>query len=365
MQKHEYLEVVAHFQIEGAVKTVKPYGDGLINSTFVVETETNRYILQIKNSQIFQDVPAMMDNIDRVTSHLKQKIVAAQGNPLRETMTLIKTKEGGLYYLDDDGCYWTMLLFIPDTSVYNQVDSLDVAKSGGAGIGKFQSLLSDMPGRLTDILPGFHNMRLRLNQWDNVIAADSAGRKKELTDEIQWIESRRNKMLHFWTLVETGVIPTRITHNDTKISNILFDNQNTNPIVIDLDTVLSSTVLNDFGDAIRSYTNTGLEDDKDLDRVGVNMDIYQAFTAGYLSEARTFLSDSEWTHLAFSAAYITYEQVLRFLMDYIDGDNYYNIQYPTHNLVRTHAQYRLLQDIEAKSGQMQAIIDQYREQGGL
>ena len=164
-------------------------------------------------------------------------------------------------------------------------------------------------------------------------------------------------MLTFWSLVENGTIPTRVTHNDTKISNILFDSQ-TNEVLcaIDLDTVMSSTSLNDFGDAIRSYTNTGAEDDKELDRVSMNIDMFRAYAEGYLSERKDTLTQSELEWLAFSGIYITFEQVLRFLMDYIDGDKYYKVAYPDHNLVRTRAQYRLLQSMESQYEQMQAIV---------
>ncbi len=174
--------------------------------------------------------------------------------------------------------------------------------------------------------------------------------------EIQWIESRREEMLHFGELVEAGTIPTRVTHNDTKINNILFDKNGDVLCVVDLDTVLNSTVLNDFGDAIRSYTNTGLEDDENLDNVSMDIAIFEAYAKGYLSEAKQFLSPIEKEYLAFSAKYITYEQVLRFLMDYIDGDNYYKVKSAEHNLIRARAQYKLLQSIEQQYNKMEAVI---------
>ena len=177
-----------------------------------------------------------------------------------------------------------------------------------------------------------------------------------LAGEIGWIESRRAEMLSFWSKVEDGTIPTRVTHNDTKINNILFDKQGEVLCAIDLDTVMASTSLNDFGDAIRSYANTGDEDDRDLSRIGISLEMFSAYTDGYLSQRAAQLTDTEIDHLAFSARYITFEQVLRFLMDYIDGDTYYKIKYPDHNLVRTHAQYRLLQSMEEHYGQMCRIV---------
>ena len=185
---------------------------------------------------------------------------------------------------------------------------------------------------------------------------DAAGRVKDLTEEIGWIESRKEEMLSFWSLVETGVIPTRVTHNDTKISNILFDKDGEVLCVIDLDTCMSSTSLNDFGDAIRSYANTSTEDDRDLSRVSLSMEMFKAYTEGYLSYRKDTLTPAELEYLAFSARYITYEQVLRFLMDYIDGDIYYKTNAPDHNLVRTHAQYKLLCSMEEQYREMVEVV---------
>jgi Ser/Thr protein kinase RdoA (MazF antagonist) len=179
---------------------------------------------------------------------------------------------------------------------------------------------------------------------------------KTVQEEIGWVESRRQQMLDFWKMVEDGSLPMRVTHNDTKLSNILFDKNGDVLCAIDLDTCMSSTALNDVGDALRSYTNTGAEDDQDLSRVSMDIDRFRAYVAGYLSEMKDSLNDCEKEWLAFSAIYITFEQVLRFLMDYIDGSTYWKIQYPTHTLVRTQAQYKLLQSMEAQYPQMQAIV---------
>lgn len=356
-----YLNICKEFQLEGEIESIMPLGEGFINDTLKVHTVgmgSPDYILQRKNKSIFTNIPAMMDNIDRVTCYLKEQVKSEGGDPLRETMTVIRTHSGQLYYQDIHQDYWTVSLFIEDTIDYQRADSTDLAYQGGKGIGRFQAQLADFKESLTDILPGFHNIRYRFQQWDEVLAKDPVGRKKELSEEIAWIESRREEMLAFWRLVENGVIPTRTTHNDTKISNILFDKKGEVLCVIDLDTVLSSTCLNDFGDAIRSYTNTGAEDEEQLDRVSMNLDFFRAYTQGYLSEAASFLNEKEVEYLAFSAKYITYEQVLRFLMDYIDGDNYYKIKSPQHNLIRTHAQYALLQSMEAQYKDMCMIVEE-------
>ncbi|MBK5721055.1 aminoglycoside phosphotransferase family protein [Dysgonomonas sp. Marseille-P4677] len=353
------MKVGKHFSFKGTIKEIRPLGEGLINDTFFVETENNspNYILQRKNKNIFQNIPAMMENIQKVTIHLKKKIVAQGGDPLREALTITPTIDGKLYYQDSDGEYWAACLFIEDTITYQYADSPLLAAQGGKGIGRFQSMLANMEEPLTDILPGFHNMRYRLQQWDDILQKDPVGRKNLVQQEIEWIESRREEMLSLWTKVESGEIPIRVTHNDTKISNILFDQQGDVLCVIDLDTVLNSMCLNDYGDAIRSYTNAGKEDDLNLDNVYMKMDIFEGYTRGYLSEAIAFLTPSEIDNLAFSAKYITFEQVLRFLMDYIDGDNYYKVNNKTHNLIRTRAQYKLLQSMEENYDEMQAIVN--------
>lgn len=356
--KDKLIHIAGHFLFEGRVKDIRPLGEGLINDTYFVETENNtpNYILQRKNGNIFKDIPAMMENIHKVTSHLKKKIKTAGGDPLREAMTPIFTKEGILYYLDTEQEYWTACLFIEDTITHQYASSLELAYQGGKGIGKFQAMLSGMKEPLADTLPGFHNIRFRFGQWDEAVKKDRAGRVKELTEEIDRIEKYRDEMLSFWKKVEDGIIPTRVTHNDTKISNILFDRSGEVLCVIDLDTVLSSTCLNDYGDAIRSYANAGLEDDRDVNNVFINMDVFGSYTKGYLSQAGSFLTQEEIENLAFSAKYITYEQVLRFLMDYIDGDTYYRTNYAEHNLVRAHAQYKLLQSIEDNFRKMNDFI---------
>lgn len=349
-------EIASHFDTDAPVISVNPLGEGFINDTFVAATDKgSRYILQRKNSAIFKDLPAMMDNIKRVTDHLKRKISEAGGDPMREAMTIIPTRDGALYYKNGDD-YWAMSLFIENTRSYTAATDPSLAYQGGKGIGLFQRLLSDFTEPLADILPGFHDMRFRLIQWDEAVKADKAGRVASLAEEIGWIEARRDRMMEFWKMVESGVIPRRVTHNDTKISNILFDTDGEVLCVIDLDTVLSATALNDFGDSIRSYANTGEEDDKNLDRVSMSLEMFRGYTAGYLSQAGDFLCEAERDNLAFSALFITYEQVLRFLMDYIDGDTYYRIKYPDHNLVRTHAQYKLLRSMEEQYEAMRRTV---------
>jgi len=348
------LNIANQFDLEGKIAEIKPLGEGFINDTFVVKTEGDapNYILQRKNHVIFPDVPGMMENIKAVTEHIKAKVA----DPLRETLTVIPAKDGKLYVKDDEN-YWAVCLFIPDTTSPVRADTPELAYQGGLGTGRFQALLADFDKPLNETIKGFHNIRWRFQQWDETIAADPVGRVAELKEEISWIESRRKEMLDFWSLVENGTIPTHVTHNDTKISNILFNKSDGSMLcMIDLDTVMSSTSLNVFGDAIRSYTNTGAEDDRNLDNVSMSLEMFKAYAEGYLHEQKDSMVRSELDYLAFSARYITFEQVLRFLMDYIDGDKYYKTAYPEHNLVRTHAQYKLLRSMEEQYEQMCEII---------
>lgn len=346
-------DIASSFLIDSTVNKVTQLGEGFINDTYIVTTNgSKRYILQRKNKNIFTNIPAMMQNINAVCNHIKTKVE----EPMRQAMTIIAAKDGLLYVRDQEGEYWAMSLFIEETQSFNSASTKELTFQGGYGIGMFQKMLSDFEGTLTDILPGFHNMRYRFEQWDTAIKEDKAGRISHLKEQIEWINSRRDEMMKFWELIENGSIPKRVTHNDTKINNILFNKKGDVLCVIDLDTVLNSTVLNDFGDAIRSYTNRGDEDDADLNRVSMDIDIFKAYAEGYLAATASFLNEQEKKYLAFSARFITFEQVLRFLMDYINGDTYYKIKYPEHNLVRTKAQYKLLQSIEEQYPQMCNVV---------
>ena len=373
MQNTEKMfDIVSLFETVGKIEEVRPLGPGFINDTLIVKCVDGdavvRYILQRKNHNVFPDVPGMMNNIVMVTAHIKAKVEAAGGDPMREVLTVVERRQeslteeekalpySNLYYKDADGNFWAMCTFIEGSVTYEKADTPALAYKGGQGIGKFQAQLSDFNIPLSETIKGFHNIRWRFQQWEEALKKDAAGRVKDLAEEISWIESRKEEMLSFWSLVENGTIPMRVTHNDTKISNILFDEAGEVLCVIDLDTCMSSTSLNDFGDAIRSYTNTGAEDDRDLSKVSMSLEMFKAYAEGYLSERKASMTESEIEWLAFSARYITFEQVLRFLMDYIDGDTYYKTNAPDHNLVRTHAQYKLLQSMEEQYPQMKEIV---------
>ena len=355
MMDNHLLNIANKFAFDQEIVDIKALGEGFINDTYIVTTQCRRYILQRKNHNIFPDVAAMMQNIARVTAHLKAKVVEAGGNPEREVLTVIPTREGELYLRDSEN-YWAASLYIEGSVTHDVADTPRLAYMGGRGVGRFQAMLADFNEPLAEVIKGFHNMRWRFEQWDKALSEDRANRKDSVREEISWITNCRATMLEFWSMVESGELPMRVTHNDTKLSNILFDENDEVLCMIDLDTVMSSTSLNDFGDAIRSYTNTGKEDDTDLSRVSMNIDTFRHYTEGYISERGTSMTQSEKKWLAFSSLYITFEQVLRFLMDYIEGDTYYKTAYPTHNLVRARAQFRLLQSMEEQYTKMQQIV---------
>ncbi|MFI3298292.1 MAG: aminoglycoside phosphotransferase family protein [Rikenellaceae bacterium] len=354
------LNITKHFKIDSPIAEISKLGEGFINDTLIAVSQNGtRYILQKKNKNIFKNIPDMMDNILKVSQHIKDKLIIQGGDPLRSAMTIIETHGGELFTLDSENQYWTMTLFIENTIAYSQVDSPKIAEAGGRGIGRFQAMLWDFTTPLVDTLPGFHQMDFRFNQWDSIIANDPVGRLKNVRKEVEWVENRRAKMLEVWGKVQNGTIPQRVTHNDTKVSNILFTAQGEVLCVIDLDTVLTATILNDFGDCVRTYTNTGKEDDTQLENVTMSLELFEGLCKGYLSEVGELLSDEELKELAYAGEYITTEQVLRFLMDYIDGDNYYKTKSAEHNLERTRAQIALVESIEKQRPQINIIVEKY------
>ena len=357
--KENLREIASHFALEGPVTAIDSLGEGFINDTFIVRTEADApdYILQRKNKAVFPDVPAMMDNIRRVTEHIRRRVIAAGGDPRREVMTVVPAKDGHLYHVDAEGEYWAATVFIDDTVAYNKADSPELARKGGEGIGKFQSQLDDFTEPLAETIKGFHNIRHRFGQWDAALARDAAGRRIHLAEEIGWIESRRAEMLSFWSKVEDGTIPTRVTHNDTKINNVLFDEESLKPlVVVDLDTVMPGLVGHDFGDAIRFAANFVEEDSPEADRAGLNLNIYWAFAEGFLKETAPALTEAEVATLGNSCFTLACELATRFLDDYITGDKYFKINSPQHNIVRTRCQIALAKDMQKKMNAMNAIV---------
>jgi len=325
-------EITKHFQLDGVVNEVTAFGEGMINSTYRVtlQDSSTEYVLQRINHQIFQDVELLQNNIKRITDHIRQKLTEAGETDLnRKTLTLIPCSDGKLFYFDGEN-YWRMMLLILDSKTFEAVTP-EYAFSAGKAFGRFQSMLSDISGEpLGETIPNFHNMEFRLQQ--------------------------AIEMCQYQDLYRIGKLPKRINHCDTKVNNMLFDNDGKVLCVIDLDTAMPGFVMSDFGDFMRTAGNTGKEDDTDLDNVTFNMEIFKAYTKGYLESANNFLTELEIELLPFGAKLMTYMQLSRFLADYLNGDTYYKITSPLHNLQRSKAQLKLLQSIEVHYTDMQSFI---------
>ena len=352
------LQVGEAFRIPGPFFSYEEIKVGNVNHTYKVNyirddgtgmAKIKSYLVQRVNTYAFQHPVELMQNIDRVTEYIREK------HPDSLCLHFHHTESGANYLMDEDG-FWRLSNYVPSIT-FDTCDDLDVVRSAGEAFGDFQTILSGFdPSQLFYTIPDFHDTRKRYEKLKADAAADPCGRVAEVRAELDWLLRVEDEACALTDRFRAGELPLRVTHNDTKINNILFDKQGEVLCAIDLDTVMASTSLNDFGDAIRSYANTGDEDDRDLSRVGMSLEMFRAYTEGYLSQRAGQLNQAEIDHLAFSARYITFEQVLRFLMDYIDGDTYYKTKYPEHNLVRTRAQYKLLQSMEEQYGTMCEIV---------
>ncbi len=359
MERTQIEAVVARFDTAGRPARIAPVGNGWINDTFRVETEgaaTPDYILQRINHRVFRDVERLQNNIERVTSHIRRKLAERGEEELdRRVLRLIPTREGKLFHFDGES-YWRMTIFI-DRSVTHETITPELAESTGRAFGDFQAMLSDIgEGALGETIPNFHNIEFRLEQFRDALESDAHGRTGEMRALSDELLARAGRMCRVERLHREGKLPKRVTHCDTKVNNLLFDEQGRPLCVIDLDTTMPGYVLSDFGDFIRTGANTGAEDDADLDRVDVNMDIFRSFSKGYIDSAASFLTPCERENLSFGAQLLTYMQAVRFLTDYLDGDTYYKILHPTHNRQRSWAQFRLLQRLEAREREMNDFI---------
>lgn len=336
---------------------IKPLGKGHINDSYKVVSGHKEYVLQRINHAIFKNVPELQNNIQRVTTHIRGKLQEKGVTDVeKRVLTLVPTQDGELFYKDIQGDYWRMMDFIKDSKSYDEITP-ELAYRAGLAFGDFQKTLADLPGGpLFETIPDFHNMEFRLQQFRDAVKEDAAGRKTEVNELIEEIEKRADEMVKPEQLHREGKLPKRTNHCDTKVNNVLFDHNDEVLCVVDLDTVMPGYVLSDFGDFIRTGANTGAEDDENLENVSVNLDIFEAYTKGYLQNAASFLTDTEINNLAFGAKLLTYMQTVRFLTDYINGDTYYKTAYDNHNLVRTKAQFKLLQSLEENFDKMQRIV---------
>jgi hypothetical protein len=354
-------EIFECFIADGTFLNGELFGSGHIHDTFRIETvekDKDDYILQRLNNRIFKNIPQLQQNIERVTIHLRNKLRIIPGSDIkRECLSLIPSRDGKSWIIDKEGNYWRMYIFISNHRSYDIVDSPDKAFEGGKAIGRFQAMLSDMPGGpLFETIPQFHNIKNRLDIFKLKVKENPAGRVDTVGEEINQILQRAEEMKIILKLGKEGKIPLRITHNDTKFNNILLDENDKALCVIDLDTVMPGYVHYDFGDAIRTATNTAPEDEKDLSRIKMDINLFKAYSEGYLSETGNTVNKVEKEYLAFAPKLITYTIALRFLTDFIDGDNYFKIHHELHNLQRARAQLRLVMSMEEQYDAMRGII---------
>lgn len=337
---------------------VSPYGDGHINHTFV--TPDKKYIIQKINTNVFPDPDALMDNINNVTSHVTKKILASGGDPDRETLTLVPTKDGKLFYRTDDGEVYRVYKFIDDTVYYSVVENSSILYQAGKAFGKFQNMLNDYPGeKLFETIPNFHNTRVRFENLLTAIKENRSGRLDEVKDEVNFALEQEYMIDEVLKGIESGEIPLRVTHNDTKINNVLFDAKSGEALcVIDLDTVMPGSLLYDYGDALRTGAATAAEDEKDLSLMQFNMDAFKYFTKGFLEELLSVMTKKEIELLPLSIRLLTYECGIRFLTDHLNGDTYFKIHREGHNLDRARTQFKLYKDILKKTGEMEAYINE-------
>ena len=355
------LEIANHFALDDAAQTAEPYGCGHINDTYCVWGSNKRYILQRVNHNVFADVPALMDNMNRVTAFVKEQVLARGGDPDRECLQLIPTKEGDPY-LKLDGNFYRMFVFVERTISLQMVEDPIHFYYSAVAFGTFQKLLAAFPAdTLSEVIPNFHNTADRYVKFEAAVAADVKGRAAEVEAEIAFVRARKADTEKLVGLLAEGKLPLRVTHNDTKLNNVLLDDVTGKPMaVIDLDTVMPGLSLYDFGDSIRSGANPAAEDEADLTKVFCDVNLFEQYTKGFLEACGDALTELEKDLLPFGAYLMTLECGMRFLTDYLSGDTYFKIHYPDQNLRRCRTQLNLAADIQTKFETLSAIVAKYR-----
>ena len=355
-----FIDIARKFEISGKVLEVKPLGNGLINDTFKVVTPDGcpDYVLQRINNAIFTDVELLQRNIDAVTGHIRRKLEARGENDIdRKVLSYIHPKGSDRTYLFDEGKYWRMSVFIPDTITRETADEQNSYFAGKA-FGNFEAMLTDIPEQLGETIPDFHNMELRSRQLKDAVAKDAAGRVSdpEVQRILADIAEYDSEMCKAERLYREGMLPKRICHCDTKVNNMLFDHSGNVLCVIDLDTVMPSFVFSDIGDFLRTAANTVAEDSPETDKVSFKMETFKAFVKGYLESASAFITPIEKENIPYAALLFPYMQAVRFFADYLNGDTYYKIKYPEHNLVRTRNQMALFHSALSHVEEMKEYI---------
>lgn len=359
MEEKNLLQLVSHFDVKGTVKSVKPLGNGLINDTYKVtmnEPNAPCYVLQRINNAIFKDVELLQQNIEAVTAHLRKKLEEQAATDIdRRVLTFVKAETGKTYWREADDTFWRMMLFIPDAFTYETVNE-EYSHAAGLAFGQFEAALVDIPVQLGETIPDFHNMELRARQLKDAVQRDPVKRLSVVQDMVDELNRNMEEMCKAEQLYREGKLPKRICHCDTKVNNMMFDEDGSVLCVIDLDTVMPSFVFSDYGDFLRTGANRVTEDSEKYESIGLNEDIFRAFTEGYLSSAAHFLTPVEVSHLPFAVALFPYMQCVRFLTDYINGDTYYKTRYAEHNLVRSRNQLLLYQDVRRHDKMMAEFV---------
>lgn len=359
-------EAIDGFKLPGELKECIRYGSGHINDTYRLTYETpqgtKRYILQRMSTSIFKKPLELMENVSGVTAWLRKKIIENGGDPERETLTLVKSNDGLPYFVDSTGEYWRVYLFIEGATCYDAVKDDNDFYQSAVAFGHFQRLLADYPAEtLHETIKDFHNTPDRLEKFKKAVAEDICGRAASVQKEIDFILEREELTHALYDLQLDGRLPLRVTHNDTKLNNIMIDDETGKAIcVIDLDTVMPGLTANDFGDSIRFGASTALEDEQDLSKVSCDLHLFDVYARGFIEGCGGALTDLEIDMLPMGAILMTFETGIRFLTDHLEGDHYYHIHREGHNLDRCRTQLTLVKDMQEKLPQMNAIIQKYK-----
>ncbi|MDD3278033.1 MAG: aminoglycoside phosphotransferase family protein [Lachnospiraceae bacterium] len=365
MKEEKAKKAVKHFFPRDLIQSVEPYGSGHINSTFLLkemdESGERRYILQKINTDIFRNPEGLMENIRNVTEYLRKAIIENGGDQERETLNIVLTTEGKPFYRDEEGECWRVYKFIEDAISYDLVEKPEDFYESAVAFGNFQRLLADYPAEtLFETIPKFHDTWFRYQTFEQSVQKDVCGRAAEVSEEIAFVRNHMELAKKLGRMQEAGELPLRVTHNDTKLNNIMIDEKTRRGIcVIDLDTVMPGLAVNDFGDSIRFGANTAYEDETDLTKVSCSLELFELYTKGFLEGLNGSLTKKEIDMLPTGAMAMTFECGMRFLTDYLDGDTYFNIHRPGHNLDRCRCQFALLADMERKESQLDAVIQKY------
>ncbi|MGN1479145.1 MAG: phosphotransferase enzyme family protein [Acutalibacteraceae bacterium] len=355
----ESLSLFSQFPFDGKFISSEPINEGLINTTYAAEFENGKYIIQKINTNVFKNPDELMSNIFDVTAFLDSAFLKAGADPGRGTLHFLKTNSGKPYFKDENGDCWRSYKYIDECYTLSGGCSGNEIFEAARAFGNFQSMLSAFPGaKLYETIKDFHNTPKRYEALEAAVSADPKGRVGSVTSELNFFESRKDELGTVTKMLETGELPMRVTHNDTKINNVLFDNKTNKAVcVIDLDTIMPGSLLYDFGDGVRTCAALANEDEPQSEKMGIDLNVYKEYVSGYLTGADKKLTAKEIELLPFSVKLMTLEVAIRFLTDYINGDTYFKTSYSDHNLVRTRAQIALVKDIEKKFSEMQKITE--------